>query len=151
MGSTPFLFKSVVLKIIAFCQVNHVFLQVNYDKHSSFEFLIWLQFSKFWFRKSEKLPCKSLEEIFNMFLSAVAVFQSRETSFQIFLTCSFQKVKPPSNRCNSSQHLPAYRGKWKSWRASKRFILLARLGKLPCHKKLGIFKFMFSLSDINFL
>ena len=33
----------------------------------------------------------------------------------------------------------------------KRFILLARLGKLPCHKKLGIFKFMFSLSDTFFI
>ena len=147
MGSTPFLFKSVVLKIIAFCQVNHVSFQVNYDKHSSFEFLTWLQFWKFWFRKFEKRPCKSLQEICNMFLMAVAIFQSRETSFQIFLTsCSFQKVKPPQvNTCLLA------RGKWISWRASKRFILLARLGKLPCHKKLGIFKFMFSLSDINFL
>jgi hypothetical protein len=82
------------------------FLHVSYDKHSSFEFLIWLQFWKFWFRKFEKLPCKSFEEIFNMFLSAVAVFQSRETSFQIFLTsCSFQKVKPPSR--GVIQHLPA--------------------------------------------
>jgi hypothetical protein len=30
-------------------------------------------------------------------------------------------------------------------------VLFAQLGKLPCHKKLWIFKFMFSLSDINFL
>ena len=34
---------------------------------------------------------------------------------------------------------------------SKRFILFAQLGKLPCHKKLAIFKFMFSLSDTFFI
>ena len=28
--------------------------------------------------------------------------------------------------------------------------MLARLGKLPCHKKLGIFKFMFSLMSDKF-
>jgi hypothetical protein len=36
-------------------------------------------------------------------------------------------------------------------RASKHFVLLARLGKLPCHQKLDIFKFMFSLSDNFFI
>jgi hypothetical protein len=35
------------------------------------------------------------------------------------------------------------RGKWISWRASKHFILLARLGKLPGRIKLGIFKFSY--------
>jgi hypothetical protein len=36
-------------------------------------------------------------------------------------------------RCN----LTLARGKWISWRASKRFILLARLGNFPYHKKTG--------------
>ena len=49
-----------------------------------------------------------------------------------------------TQRCN----LTFAQGKWISWQASKRFILLARLGKLPCHKKLGIF--MFSLASLCF-
>jgi hypothetical protein len=42
-------------------------------------------------------------------------------------------------------------GKWISWRGSKHFILLAWLGQLSYHKKLGIIKFMFSLSDKFFI
>jgi hypothetical protein len=40
-------------------------LQVNYVKRSSFKFLTWLQFSSL-LSKFEKLPCKSLEGIFNV-------------------------------------------------------------------------------------
>jgi hypothetical protein len=41
------------------------FLQINYVKRSSFEFLNWLQFSSL-LLQFKKLPCKSLEGICNV-------------------------------------------------------------------------------------
>ena len=52
--------------------------------------------------------------------------------------------------CDQNQYLNTCSGQVNIM-ASNCFILLARLGKLPCHKKLGIFKFMFSLSDKFFI
>jgi hypothetical protein len=51
-------------------------------------------------------------------------------------------------RCNLTLARLPGASEYHNLQASKRFILLARFGKLPCHKKLGIFKFMFSLLDI---
>jgi hypothetical protein len=48
-----------------------------------------------------------------------------------------------AQRCN----LTLARGKWISWRASKSFLLIARTGKLLCHKKLASFQFILLLSD----
>jgi hypothetical protein len=62
-------------------------LQVNYVKRSSFEFLTHLEFSKLDLQIWKTL-CKSLRE-FAIFLSAVAIFQREESSFQIFLTSCF--------------------------------------------------------------
>jgi hypothetical protein len=61
-------------------------------------------------------------------------------------SCSkkFDKILPKKNILISW-------GKWMSCRPSKRFILLARLGKLPCHKKQGIFVSLFLLLDKCFI
>jgi hypothetical protein len=90
MGSTPFLFKSVVLKIIAFCQVNHVFFQVNYDKHSSFEFLT---------KTSLQISSGNLQYVPNG--------RCRIPKQRNFLSNFSNFLFVPKSEATSSQHLPA--------------------------------------------
>jgi hypothetical protein len=148
MGSTPLLFKSVVLKIIAFCQVNHVFFTCKLRQ----AFLFWVPnliailkilISQIW-KTTLQIPWGNFQYVP---IGRCRIPKQRNflSHFSNFLFVP--KSEATFQRCNST----LARGKWISWRASERFILLARWGKLPCHKKLGIFKFMFPLSDIIFL
>ena len=129
--------------------------------------LIWwrIQYYRVFFFSSQKVSCFRVKPFRNVttFLRLLfAKCQTRTVSVGTVVTaesCGWIEIQLPeeykqnfdvSSEC-PSRGCPLARGKWISWRASKRFILLARLGKLPCHKKLGIFKFMFSLSDKFFI